>query len=431
MIENLKLKIGHLFSQFLLILIGYWNLEFIYYLEFVIWNFVIQSMYIKGIGMTKFDYSDKPWWQFCYEATMEALEDAKMKISDINAIVLSAISSAAGGEHQTHKVSLLSDLFKTNVPIIELPSVCAGGGVAIWVANRLGFNPSTKLGVDAERSRSIKNVLAVSGEKLVDGPSEVTTDWIMSAAERAIEQPEGMLFPVQNVLVWQQYMAKYGATMDDLALIAYKNHRNAALNPKAYYYQRPVTLEDIKKSPVVASPFRLMDCSLSVNGGAAVILSQDKTDIEIIGSGMATDYLLTFGREIITHFKATRLAAQKAFEEAKIKPEDIDVAEVHDAFTSVELFSYEDLGFAPIGKGAELIRSGKVNLDGELPINPSGGLKAKGHPISVTGLAQIYEIANQLRERCDKRQVKNPKIGLCHNIGGAGGSVTVHILKKI
>lgn len=366
--------------------------------------------------MTKFDYSDKPWWQFCYESTKEALEDAKMKISDIEAIVLTGMSSAAGGEHQTHKISLLSDLFKTNVPIIETPSVCAGGGVAFWTANHLsGF----------------KNILAVSGEKLVDGPSEVTTDWILSAAERVIEQTEGMLFPVQNCLLWQQYMQKFGATMDDLALIAYKNHQNAFLNPKAYYYQRPVSLEDIKNSPIVASPFRLMDCSLSLNGGAAAILSKEKSDVEIIGSGFATDYLLTFGRKALTHFKATRLAAAKAYQEAKIKPEDIDLAEVHDAFTSVELFSYEDLGFAPIGKGRELIRSGKVNLDGKLPVNPSGGLKAKGHPISATGLAQIYEITNQLRGRCGERQVKNPRIGLCHNIGGTGGSVTVHILKKV
>jgi acetyl-CoA C-acetyltransferase len=372
-------------------------------------------MYIKGVGMTKFDYSNKPWWRFVYEAVEEALTDAGMKISDIKAIVLTAISSAAGGsEHQTHKVSLLSDLFKTNVPIIETPSVCGGGGVATWVANRLGF----------------ENVLVVSGEKLVDSLSEVTTDWIMSASERVLEQTEGMIFPAQNALIWQQYMKKYGATMDDLALIAFKNHQNAVLNPKAYYFQRPVSLEEIKKSPIVASPFRLMDCSLSVNGGAALILTKEKTDVEIIGSGFATDYLLTFGREDITHFSAAGLAAKQALEQAKIKPEDINVAEVHDAFTSVELFSYEDLGFAQIGKGADLIRKGTVNLDGRLPINPSGGLKAKGHPISVTGLAQIYEIANQLRGKCGERQVKNARIGLCHNVGGAGGSATVHILRK-
>lgn len=371
-------------------------------------------MYIKGVGMTKFDYSDKPWWRFVYEAAMEALEDAQMKISDIEMIVLSTMSSAAGGEHQTHKVSLLSDLFKTNVPIIEVPSVCGGGGVAVWTASRLGF----------------KNVLAVSGERLVDNRSEATVDLILSAAERVIEQTEGMLFPTQNALIAQQYMKKYGATTDDLALIAFKNHQNAVLNPKAYYYKRPVSLKDIKKSPVVASPFTLFDCSLSVNGGAAVILTQEKTDVEIAGSGFATDYILTFGRKDITHFLATRLAAAQAFEMAKVKPDEIDVAEIHDAFTSVELFSYEDLGFAEIGKGKELIRSGRLNLDGETPINPSGGLKAKGHPISVTGLAQIYEIANQLRGKCGKWQVKNAKIGLCHNIGGAGGSCTVHILRK-
>lgn len=373
-------------------------------------------MYIKGVGMTKFNYSQKPWWELVFEAAMEALENCSMKISEIDAIVLSTISSAAGGEHQTHKISLLSDLFKIHVPIIEAPSVCAGGGVAVWVANRLNLN----------------NILVVSGEKLVDNRSEVTVDWILSAAERVIEQREGLLFPVQNALVWQQYMKKYRATMDDLALIAFKNHKNATLNPKAYYYKRPVSLEKIKNSPIVASPLRLMDCSLSVNGGAAVILSKEKTDIQIIGSGFATDYLLTFGRKDIHHFEATGIAAKQAFKQAKLTPKDIEIVELHDAFTSVELFSYEDLGFAEIGEGAELIRSGKVNLEGELPINTSGGLKAKGHPISVTGMAQIHEVVSQLRGKCGQRQVKPvPKIGLCHNIGGSGGSVTVCIIKKI
>jgi acetyl-CoA C-acetyltransferase len=374
-------------------------------------------MYIKGVGMTKFDYSQKAWWQFCYEATIEALENVRMKISDIDAIVFSGMESCDGfSEHQTHKISLLADLFKTNVPIIETPSVCAGGGVAFWTALQLG---------------KFENILVVSGEKLVDNKSEVTTHWILSATERVIEQSEGTLFPVQNALVWQQYMLKYGATMDDLALIAYKNHQNAALNPKAYYYQRKVSLEEIKKSPVVASPFRLMDCSLSVNGGAAAILTKEKTDIEISGSGFATDYLLTFDRKEPWHFQATKLAAEQAYKEAKISPGDIQVAEIHDAFTSVELFSYEDLGFAESGKGAELIRQGRVNLDGQLPVNTSGGLKAKGHPISVTGLAQVYEIVNQLRGKCGERQVKdNPKIGLCHNVGGIGGSVTCHVLRK-
>ncbi|MFA5080439.1 MAG: thiolase domain-containing protein [Candidatus Paceibacterota bacterium] len=373
-------------------------------------------MYIKGVGMTKFDYSTRYWWDFAYEAAIEALQDASMSIEKIDAIVFVSMSSAAGGEHQTHKVSFLSDLFKVNVPIIELTSVCGGGGVAFWTALKM---------------KGFKNILVLAAERFADNKSEVVTDWILSAAERVFEQSEGMLFPTQNALIWQMYMKKYGATMDDLSLIAFKNHQHAALNPKAYFYKKPLELEKIKNSPEVSSPLRLMDCSLSVNGGAAVIISEEETDIEVIGSGFATDYILTFGREDITHFKATRLAAKDAYNQAGITAKDIDIAEVHDAFTSVELISYEDLGFADEGCGAELIRSGKINLGGKMPINVSGGLKAKGHPISATGLAQIYEIVHQLRGDCNDRQVKNAKIGLTHNIGGAGGSVTVHILKKI
>lgn len=368
--------------------------------------------------MTKFNYEQRPWWGYAYDAAMEAMEDAKMTIKDIDAVIFSAMSSAGGGEHQTHKVSVLSGLFKTNVPIIELTSVCGGGGVAFWTALRL------------LESAGLKNILVLTGEKLVDNRAEVVTDLILSAAERVIEQPEGLLFPVQNALVYQQYCQKYGGSHEDLELIALKNHQNAVLNPKAYYYKRPVTLEQIKKSPVVAEPLRLMDCSLSVNGGAAAIVSQEPGTVEIIGSGFATDYILTFEREDKTHFKATQLAAQAAFAQAKLAPQDIQVAEIHDAFTSVELISYEDLGFAKPGKGGELIKSGRINMGGEMPVNPSGGLKAKGHPISATGLAQIYEVANQLRGKCGERQVKDAKIGLTHNIGGAGGSVTVHIFRK-
>ena len=376
------------------------------------------KIYVKGVGMTRFDYTQKPWWGYAFDATRDALKDAKMNMGGIDAIVFSGMSSAAGGEHQTHKVSLLSGLFKTNVPIIETPSVCGGGGVAFWTGVRL------------LRDQEINNVLVLASEKLVDNRAEVTTDYILSAAERTIEQPEGLLFPAQNALVFQQYCKKYGGSHEDLELIAFKNHQNAVLNPKAYYYKRPVTMEKIKESPVVAEPLRLMDCSLSVNGGAAVIISKEKSEVEIIGSGFATDYILTFEREDKTHFRATRLAAQKAFAMAGLTPNDINVAEIHDAFTSVELLSYEDLGFAAPGKGGELIRSGRITMGGEMPINPSGGLKAKGHPISATGLAQIYEISNQLRGKCGDRQVKNANIGLTHNIGGAGGSVTVHIFRQ-
>jgi len=375
------------------------------------------KMYLKGVGMTKFDYAQRHWWQFAFDAALEALKNGKTNMGAIDAIVFSGVSSAAGGEHQTHKVSFLSGLFKTNVPVIETPAVCGGGGSAFWTALRL------------LRDEEFKNILVLAGEKLVDNRSEVTTDWILSAAERVMEQPEGLLFPAQNALVYQQYCQKYGDNRETLELIAFKNHQNAEKNPKAYYYRRPVSLEKIKQSPEVASPLRLMDCSLSVNGGAAAVVSKEESEIEIVGSGFATDYILTFERKDLTHFAATQIAAKKAFALAGLSPQDINVAEIHDAFTSVEMLSYEDLGFIGFGKAGELIRSGKINLDGQMPINPSGGLKAKGHPISATGLAQIYEIAEQLRGNCGERQAKNAKIGLTHNIGGAGGSVTVHIFR--
>ena len=225
-------------------------------------------------------------------------------------------------------------------------------------------------------------------------------------------------------------MLKYGATSDDFALVAYKNHKNAYLNPKARFYKKEVTLKQIKKSPVVASPLRLFDCSLSVNGAAAVILTKDRTDVELVGSSLFVDRLSAFESDDMTSWDATRLAAEEAYKQANITPADIDIAELHDAFTSVELISYEDLGFCRKGEAKEMIRKGITNLDGKMPVNTSGGLKARGHPISPTGIAQIYEIVSQLRNRCADRQVKGAKCGLTHNIGGAGGTGIVHIFRK-
>jgi acetyl-CoA C-acetyltransferase len=250
------------------------------------------------------------------------------------------------------------------------------------------------------------------------------------AAERLYEQSEGLIFPAQNALVAQQYMMKYGADLDDLALVAFKNHENAYLNPKARFYRKRVTLDEIRNSPVVASPLRLFDCSISVNGASACILSKEKTDIKIAGSGLCTSRLTAFESEDMSSWEATKISAKKAYSEAGINAKDIDVAELHDAFTSVELISYEDLGFCNKGEGKQLIRDGTTKLNGKLPVNTSGGLKAKGHPISATGLAQIYELVKQLRNQAEQRQIDNVKYALAQNIGGAGSNVSVHILEK-
>src|SRR3989338_5042869 len=376
-------------------------------------------MFIKGVGMTKFSIEDNTSNHLVYEATLEALDDADASMDDIDAIVISNNDLLSNGERQRHSASLVSSLFQKKMPIISVPAGCAGGGTALWTAMRL------------QKSSGYSKLLVIGFEKMVANVSKKVTDEMLMGTERIYEQTEGMNFPAENALVAQQYMLKYGATMDDLALVAFKNHQNAYLNPKARFYNKEVTLRQIKNSPVVASPLRLFDCSLSVNGAAAVVLTKDKTDVEIAGSGLFVDRLSAFESQDMTSWEATKLAAAEAYKQAGIAPEDVDIAEVHDAFTSVELISYEDLGFCRKGDAKELIRKGTTSLNGKLPVNTSGGLKAKGHPISATGISQVYEVVKQMRKQADKRQVDNVEYGLAQNIGGAGSTVTVHILRKV
>ena len=241
-------------------------------------------MYVKGVGMTKFGAQTDTSQELVYQATLEAIEDANINIEDIDAIVVSAIDTETNGERQRLFSSILSSILKKKVPILTATAVCGGGGASLWTANKLDYN----------------NVLIVGVEKLLSNNSINTTDEIMMAAERVYEQTEGLNFPAQNALVAQQYMLKYGVTTDDLALVAYKNHKNAFSNPKARFYKKEITLKQIKKSPIVASPLRLFDCSLSVNGATSVVISQEKTDIEIAGSSLVVDRLSSFESEDMT-----------------------------------------------------------------------------------------------------------------------------------
>jgi len=376
-------------------------------------------MYVKGVGMTNFGIQQDLSTHMVYEASLEALEDADMSMNDIDAIIVSSIEIMSNGERQKHSGSVMSSLFQAKIPILLVPAGCAGGGTALWTANRL------------HKTSGYKNILVIGFEKVVANTSQKVTDEILMGGERVYEQTEGLNFPAQNALVAQQYMLRYGATTDDFALVAFKNHQNAYLNPKARFYKKKITLEDIKNSPVVASPLRLFDCSISCNGAAALILSKNESGIEIAGSAEENDCLSSFERDDMTSFWVTKKAAEIAYDEAGVKPSEIEIAELHDAFTPLELISYEDLGFCNAGEGAKLIRDGFTELNGKLPVNTSGGLKARGHPISPTGIAQIYEIVKQMKGECGKRQVKKPKWGLALNIGGAGGTATVHILKNL
>jgi len=333
--------------------------------------------------------------------------------------VISNNDILSNGERQRHSASMVSSLFQKKMPIIAVPAGCAGGGTALWTAVKL------------QKSGNYNNILVIGFEKMVSNISKRITDEMLMGTERIYEQTEGMNFPAENALVAQQYMLLYDVTPDDLALVAFKNHKNAFLNPKARFYKKKVSLEEIKNSPIVASPLRLFDCSIPANGASALILSKDKTDVEITGSAEETDYLAPFEREDMTSWDASKLAADEAYKQAGIAPDDVDIAEIHDAFTSVELISYEDLGFCRKGEGKEMVRKGLTNIDGRMPVNTSGGLKAKGHPISATGVSQIYELVKQMRNEAGERQVSNVKHALAQNIGGAGSTVTVHVLRKV
>ncbi|MBI2208334.1 hypothetical protein HYU50_02460 [Candidatus Woesearchaeota archaeon] len=334
--------------------------------------------YIKGIGMTKFDVDQRSSYERVYECVNDALDSGNIGIENIDVIFVSNAEAESNGERQKHIGPMMSSMFQKKMPIVTVPAGCGGGGTALWNA------------IHYQKNNKENNILVIGFEKLVANLSERATDEMLMGGERVYEQNEGVIFPAQNALVAQQYMMKYNATEDDLALVALKNHDNAFLNPKARF-----------------------------------------TDIEIAGSGLSTSNLASFEREDMTSWDSTVTAGKIAYKEAGIKPKDIDIAEVHDAFTPVELISYEDLGFTGKGKGKDLIREGYTNLSGKLPVNTSGGLKAKGHPISATGVSQIYELVLQLRGQAGKRQVDNVKICLAHNIGGAGSTASVHILKKV
>jgi acetyl-CoA C-acetyltransferase len=279
--------------------------------------------------------------------------------------------------------------------------------------------------------------VAVGGvEKMTDVYGPQATTALSGAMDYETEAYFGATFPGIYALIARRHMHEYGTKRKHLSLVAVKNHRNAIHNPYAQYH-RNITVEDVEKSAMVADPLRLLDCSPITDGAATVILAPadlarkyTDTPIYVKASAQASDTLSLFSRRDITTLDATVFAAKEAYRQAKVLPKDINLAEVHDCFTIAEICAYEDLGFAKKGKGGKLIETGETEIGGKIPVNTSGGLKAKGHPVGATGIAQIVEIVKQLKGEAEKRQVKNAEVGLAHNVGGSGATATVHILSR-
>lgn len=328
-------------------------------------------------------------------------------------------------EHQGHTGAIIADWAGLlHVPATRTEAACASSGVALRAA------------IQAVLS-GLSDIVMVGGvEKMTHRTTAEVTEYLAMASDYPFEQWQGMTFPGLYALMATAHMHEYGTTEKDLALVAVKNHYHGSMNPKAHI-QKEITLETALNARMVAWPLKLYDCSLITDGASCLILTKPElakkytdTPIQIIGTGQASDTIGLYERESFTSLAAAKIAAKQAYEMANIEPSDLDVAEVHDCFTIAELIAYEDLGFCKTGESRKLIESNETKLGGRIPVNTSGGLKSKGHPVGATGTAQAYEIYLQLTGQADKRQAKDAKIGLTHNVGGSGATAAVHVYRR-
>ncbi len=381
---------------------------------------------IVSAGLSKFGRLDG---MYCRELFADAAKEAYDRcpnlnpIKDIEALFVGHMGESY--EHQGHTGPTLADWAGLlPKPAIRIESACASSGAAL------------RTGILAILSGFYKVVMVGGVEKMTHRTTAEVTEFLAMASDMPFEQWHGITFPGLYALMATAHMHKYGTTEEQMAQVAVKNHHNGTLNPKAHM-QKEITVEKAMASKVIAWPLKLYDCSLITDGASCLILTRPDlakkfTDapVHVIGSGQASDAIGLYEREELTTLKAARLAGQEAYKMAGVEPKDLDVAEVHDCFTIAEIIAYEDLGFCGSGKGGNLIDEGTTELGGKLPVNPSGGLKSKGHPVGATGTAQAYEIYLQLTGQAEERQVKGAEIGLSHNVGGSGATSSVHIYRR-
>jgi acetyl-CoA C-acetyltransferase len=382
----------------------------------------MREVAIVGAGMTRFGEI----WQsslrdLFVEAATEAMRDASADHLDSM-----YVGNMSGGQFvgQEHLGPLMADhLGMAGVAAARVESACASGGVALRTAFLEVASGMSDL------------VLAAGVEKMNDGAD--VTSVLASAADQETEVYHGITFPGLYAMIARAHMEAYGTTDEDLAAVSVKNHRHGAMNPKAQF-RREVTPEEVMNSSLVAAPLRLLHCSPVSDGAAAVLLcplerAKEFTDrpVKIIGSGLATGSMALADRNDPAFLDSVQLSAGRAYKMAGIKPSDVDVVEVHDCFSIAEICCLEALCIVERGKGGEAARSGFSALGGKVPVNTSGGLKSKGHPVGATGVAQAIEIFEQLRGEAGDRQVADAGIGMSQNMGGSGASSVVHIFERV
>jgi len=378
---------------------------------------------IVGVGHGVFGKrTDASVQELAFEAFRAALQDAKLTREELDGTVIAAVP-------EYHKQRSLAGVIQEYLGLNPKPTwlteaACASGSAAVrtaWMAIQSGLH----------------QVVAVVGAQKM---SELTTPEILALMGRVGEvQWEsifGTTFPGYYAMLARRHMHEFGTTREQLAAVAVKNHHYGARNKNAMF-QKEITLDKALGSDPVASPLTVFDCCANADGAACVILAAEdraraisKNPIWLDGLGCATTSMSMLRRPTLSSVPSAVVASRDAYAMARVGPQDIQVAEVHDCFTIAEILAYEDLGFCKKGEGGRFIQDRQSYLDGKHPVNVDGGLKAKGHPIGTTGVSMTVEIVKQLRGACGERQVKNADVGLTHNVGGTGQYCFVHIFRR-
>jgi acetyl-CoA C-acetyltransferase len=380
---------------------------------------------IIGVGQSTFVRSyPGSIRELVFEGFKEAMQDAQLSTGDIDA---SVICSAPEYDKQRSPAGVFAEYLGLNPqPTFYVETLCSSSSTGLKLAYSL-----VKAG--------LHDTVAVIGfQKMSEISSSESQERMGRGADIQWESPFGTMMPAYYAMYAKAHMEKYGTTLDDLALIRVKAATYGQLNEKAVY-RKPVEFEmfsdpENRMAGPVADPLRVGDCCANADGSSCVIVASEEKaksisnkPVWILGVGAASTSVNLAGRDLFTGLTVAEQAAQQAYEMAGVGPQDIDVAEVHDCFTIAEMMAYENLGFAKPGEGRELIRNKETYQQGSIPVNVDGGLLSKGHPIGATGGSQIRTIVLQLRDEAADIQVKNPQIGLVHNIGGVGlyGNVTI------
>jgi acetyl-CoA C-acetyltransferase len=373
------------------------------------------DVFVAGAGMTRIGRRSEPLADLMADAAHAALAEAGLEAPD--AIVVATMNPEEFVGDGNFASNVATQMGFADVPALRVETATSSGAAAFYA------------GFSAVAAGLRQAVLVVGGEKM----THLSTPRVSEIIGRSIDPYErayGATMPALAGLVTRAALTRNAVTLREIAQVAVKNHAHGARNPLAHF-QQPVTLEEVLESRMVADPLRLMHCCPISDGAAAVVLTSSPGAVRVAGIGHGADTLAVRHRRELTTFVATRMAAREAYAMARFGPEAVDVAEVHDAFAPFELISLEDLGLLPAGKAGRATLDGDTALDGRLPINPSGGLKARGHPLAATGLAQIVECVWQLTGRAHGRQLPSPRRALAHSIGGLATNNWVTLLETI